>query len=135
MVDRYGQFGTEHLTTAPSRIERGRDRNVIDLSQCKGKQTSAATFGSTGTQGLFTVGHLGVRNRSALGGRFKEIKIRSEAKDPIPLRTSYLLEKPCFLQPHHCTRSGVVRNPELLLRGLNVRQRMDEQELKQPQLV
>jgi integrase len=33
MVDRYAKFGTEHLTAAAARIERGRDGNVIDLSR------------------------------------------------------------------------------------------------------
>ena len=75
------------------------------------------------------------RRARCLGGLFEEIQIRSEAEDSIPLRTSCLLEKPCFLQSHDCTRSGVVRNPELPLRGLNVRQRMTEQKLKQLQLV
>ncbi|TMG82609.1 MAG: hypothetical protein E6H78_14375 [Betaproteobacteria bacterium] len=32
-VDRYAKFGTEHLTTAVARVERGRDGNVIDLSR------------------------------------------------------------------------------------------------------
>ncbi len=33
MVDRYAKFATEHLTAAAERIERGRDKNVIDLSR------------------------------------------------------------------------------------------------------
>ena len=33
MVDRYAKFGTEHLTVAAARIERGRDTNVIELSR------------------------------------------------------------------------------------------------------
>ena len=33
MVDRYAKFATEHLTAAAQRIERGRDRNVINLSR------------------------------------------------------------------------------------------------------
>jgi integrase len=33
MVDRYAKFATEHLTAAAARIERGRDRNVINLSR------------------------------------------------------------------------------------------------------
>jgi hypothetical protein len=33
MVDRYAKFGTEHLTVAAARIERGGDENVIDLSR------------------------------------------------------------------------------------------------------
>jgi len=33
MVDRYAKFGTEHLTVAAGRIERGRDANVIELSR------------------------------------------------------------------------------------------------------
>ena len=33
MVDRYAKFATEHLTVAAARIERGRDRNVINLSR------------------------------------------------------------------------------------------------------
>jgi integrase len=33
MVDRYAKFGTEHLTVAAGRIERGRDRNVIELAR------------------------------------------------------------------------------------------------------
>ena len=33
MVDRYAKFGTEHLTVAAARIERGRDGNVIDLAR------------------------------------------------------------------------------------------------------
>jgi integrase len=33
MVDRYAKFGTEHLTAAAARIERSRDRNVIELSR------------------------------------------------------------------------------------------------------
>jgi integrase len=32
MVDRYAKFATEHLTAAAARIERGRDRNVINLA-------------------------------------------------------------------------------------------------------
>jgi len=31
MVDRYAKFGTEHLTVAAARIERGCDNNVVDL--------------------------------------------------------------------------------------------------------
>jgi len=33
MVDRYAKFGTEHLTVAAGRIERGRDGNVIELAR------------------------------------------------------------------------------------------------------
>jgi integrase len=33
MVDRYAKFATEHLTAAAARIERGRDRNVINLAR------------------------------------------------------------------------------------------------------
>jgi integrase len=33
MVDRYAKFGTEHLTVAAARIERERDKNVIELSR------------------------------------------------------------------------------------------------------
>ena len=33
MVDRYAKFATEHLTVAAARIERGRDKNVINLSR------------------------------------------------------------------------------------------------------
>jgi len=33
IVDRYAKFGTEHLTVAAARIERGCDKNVIELSQ------------------------------------------------------------------------------------------------------
>jgi integrase len=33
MVDRYAKFATEHLTVAAARIERGRDRNVINLAR------------------------------------------------------------------------------------------------------
>ena len=33
MVDRYAKFATEHLTVAAERIQRGRDRNVIDSSR------------------------------------------------------------------------------------------------------
>jgi integrase len=33
MVDRYAKFATEHLTVAAARIERGRDRNVTNLSR------------------------------------------------------------------------------------------------------
>ena len=44
MVDRYAKFGTEHLTVAAARIERGRDTNVIELARfChapKGKRVS-----------------------------------------------------------------------------------------------
>jgi integrase len=39
MVDRYAKFGTEHLTTAAARIERGSARNVISLSRfCHGPE-------------------------------------------------------------------------------------------------
>ena len=31
MVDRYAKFGTEHLTVAAARIERGCDKKVVDL--------------------------------------------------------------------------------------------------------
>ena len=31
MVDRYAKYATEHLVVAASRIERIRDKNVIDL--------------------------------------------------------------------------------------------------------
>jgi hypothetical protein len=33
MVDRYAKFGTEHLTVAAARIERERDKNVLELSR------------------------------------------------------------------------------------------------------
>jgi len=33
MVDRYAKFATEHLTAAAQRIERGRGKNVINLSR------------------------------------------------------------------------------------------------------
>jgi len=33
MVGGYAKFGTEALTAAAERIERGRDENVIDLSR------------------------------------------------------------------------------------------------------
>jgi integrase len=33
MVDRYAKFGTEHLTVAAARIERGRGPNVIELTR------------------------------------------------------------------------------------------------------
>jgi integrase len=33
MVDRYAKFATEHLTAAAARIERGRDRKVINLAR------------------------------------------------------------------------------------------------------
>jgi integrase len=33
MVDRYAKFATEHLTAAAARVERGRDRNVINLAR------------------------------------------------------------------------------------------------------
>jgi len=33
MVDRYAKFGTEHLTAAAARIERGRAKNVISSSR------------------------------------------------------------------------------------------------------
>jgi hypothetical protein len=33
MVDRYAKFGTEHLTAAAYRIERGRGNSVINLSR------------------------------------------------------------------------------------------------------
>src|SRR4029078_11679307 len=33
MVDRYAKFATEHLAVAAARIERGRDKNVINLSR------------------------------------------------------------------------------------------------------
>lgn len=39
MVDRYAKFGTEHLTAAAARIERGRGKNVISLSRfCHGPE-------------------------------------------------------------------------------------------------
>ena len=31
--DRYAKFGTEDLTVAAARIERGRDKNVIEMSR------------------------------------------------------------------------------------------------------
>jgi hypothetical protein len=33
MVDRYAKFATGHLAAAAPRIERGRDRNVINSSR------------------------------------------------------------------------------------------------------
>ena len=44
MVDRYAKFATEHLAAAATRIERGRDRNVIELARfchVPGKQRAA----------------------------------------------------------------------------------------------
>jgi integrase len=39
MVDRYANFATEHLTVAAARIERGRDKNVINLARfCHGNE-------------------------------------------------------------------------------------------------
>jgi hypothetical protein len=35
MVDRYAKFTTEHLKAAAARIERGRDKNVTNLSRSK----------------------------------------------------------------------------------------------------
>lgn len=44
MVDRYAKFGTEHLTVAAARIERERDKNVIELSRfCHSKAPKRAT--------------------------------------------------------------------------------------------
>jgi len=44
MVDRYAKFGTEHLTVAAARIERERDKNVIELSLfCHSKAPKRAT--------------------------------------------------------------------------------------------
>ena len=44
MVDRYAKFATEHLSVAAARIERSRDRNVIDLSRfCHARSRKRAT--------------------------------------------------------------------------------------------
>ena len=44
MVDRYAKFGTEHLTAAAARIERGRGKNVINLSRfCHGQKRQRAS--------------------------------------------------------------------------------------------
>jgi hypothetical protein len=44
MVDRYAKFATEHLSVAAARIERGRDRNVIELSRfCHGTKRKRAS--------------------------------------------------------------------------------------------
>jgi integrase len=44
MVDRYAKFGTERLTAAASRIERGRGKKVINLSRfCHGQKRQRAS--------------------------------------------------------------------------------------------
>jgi integrase len=44
MVDRYAKFATEHLSVAAARIERGRDRNVIQLSRfCHARKKKTAS--------------------------------------------------------------------------------------------
>ena len=43
MVDRYAKFGTEYLSVAAARIERERDKNVIELSRFShGKKAQGA---------------------------------------------------------------------------------------------
>ena len=45
MVDRYAQFATEHLAAAATRIERRRDRHVIELARFCPVQTEQNTSG------------------------------------------------------------------------------------------
>ena len=45
MVDRYAKFGTEHLTVAAARIERGCDNNVVDLVRFRHSQKAQGASG------------------------------------------------------------------------------------------